>query len=160
VRSTATVLSRLTGEGLIAAVAVVAIALLATRRRLEAWVLVLGTIAAWLTSLALKVAFGVPRPRAYATFRSGHAGFPSGHALVSLVACGLIAWALGRRCSRRLRLALFTLAIVVAAGSALSRLVLDAHWLSDAVAGLAFGAVWLNVAIVLGEDRCQRAELE
>jgi membrane-associated phospholipid phosphatase len=156
VRPVATVLTRLTGEGLVAAVAVAAIALFVTRRRLEAWVVVLGTIAAWLTSMALKVAFGVPRPRAYAAFRSGHAGFPSGHAFVSLVACGLIAWAVGRRCSRRLRLALFTLAVVVAGGSAISRLVLDAHWLSDAVAGLAFGAAWLNVAIVLGEDRCQR----
>jgi PAP2 superfamily len=160
VRSTATVLSRLTGEGLIAAVAAAVVALLLTRRQLEAWVLLFGTFAAWLTSLALKLAFNVPRPRAYGTLRSGHAGFPSGHALVTLVACGLIAWALGRRCSRRLRVALFTLAVVVAGGSAISRLVLDAHWLSDAVAGLAFGAAWLNVAIALGEDRCQRSEVQ
>jgi membrane-associated phospholipid phosphatase len=36
----------------------------------------------------------------------------------------------------------------VAAGAGISRVVLDAHWLSDVIAGLALGVIWLNAVLL------------
>jgi membrane-associated phospholipid phosphatase len=152
-RSDARLLSRLTGEGLVALVGVAALLLWVSGRRPESSILVLGTLSAWIGSLALKVALGVPRPRSSGLGKPGHPGFPSGHAFVTLVACGLIAWALGRHRPRAMRIALYTLAAVVAGLTAAARVIVDAHWLSDAVGGLVIGIGWLNVAVVVAEDR-------
>jgi undecaprenyl-diphosphatase len=144
--------SRLTGEGLLVLVVAAVITLAARQRRREAWAVAGGTLGAWLASGLLKVAFGIPRPRAHLVPGiQPHAGFPSGHAFVTLVACGLTAWALGCAAAPRHRVALLVLAALVAAASGASRLVLDAHWLSDVVAGLALGAAWLGVMLAFAD---------
>jgi len=152
-KSTAVLMSRLTGEGLVVAVAAGTIALFVARRRREAWTVVLGTLSAWTASGLLKLVYGIPRPRARDPFDPLVSyGFPSGHTMVTLVACGLLAWAIGRRAPRPTRIAL---AIAVGAVSILSgaaRMVLDAHWLSDVVAGLALGTVWLNAILTFAGD--------
>lgn len=156
VRASAAVASRLTGEGLAVAVVGTALALTAVRRRREAATLVLGTLTAWVASGALKSVFAVPRPRTndpWGAFVSY--GFPSGHALVTLVACGLMAWALGRRASTRSRAALFTAAALIALAAGGARLILDAHWPSDVVGGLAFGAGWLNLVVAVAERQIE-----
>lgn len=152
VRASAAVASRLTGEGLAVAVVGAALALARVRRRREAATLVLGTLSAWVVSGVLKSVFAVPRPRTNDPWGALVSyGFPSGHALVTLVACGLIAWALGRSASTRSRAALFTAAALIALTAGVARLILDAHWPSDVVGGLAFGAGWLNLVVAVAE---------
>jgi membrane-associated phospholipid phosphatase len=135
--------SELTGIGLVITVAGVAACLGILGHRREALVVGAGSLSAWALSGALKLGFGVARPH------SLHAGFPSGHVLVTVVGCGLISWSLGRfadRRARRWRHAAVAAAVLVAA---VSRVLLDAHWLTDVVGGLAAGTVWLNVVLLV-----------
>jgi len=69
------------------------------------------------------------------------------------VAFGLLAWVAGRRASPGRRRALMAAAVAGATVTAASRLILDMHWLSDVVAGLAAGTAWLNATIALAEYR-------
>lgn len=144
----ASILSRLTGEGLVGVVLGTAGALVAMRRRWDAAILVAGTLGAWVLSNGLKLVFAVTRPRGHQVFYeiSGY-GFPSAHAVVTLVGAGLIAWLLGRDLSPRRRLTLYAAAGGVTALAGAARIVLDAHWLSDVVAGFAVGLLWLTAVI-------------
>ncbi len=77
--------------------------------------------------------------------------FPSTHALASLVGYGMLAYVICQdripgRTQQRL-VALFAASIVTAI--ALSRLILGVHYGSDVVGGLALGAFWLSVCILL-----------
>lgn len=105
---------------------------------------------AWLLSASLKIAFGVARPGAPRTWYeiTGY-GFPSAHALVTLVGCGWLAWALRRTVSYRVRATAYVGAAIVAALAGVARVVLNAHWLSDVLAGFAIGVVWLNVVLLV-----------
>lgn len=156
----ASTVSRLTGEGLVGLVLGTAGALVATRRRRDAAILTAGTLGAWLLSYGLKLGFGVVRPRAPHVFYkiSGY-GFPSGHVLVTLVAVGLIVWLLGRDAPPRVRLALYVAAGGVTALAGAARIVLDAHWLSDVVAGVAVGILWLNVVVMAASRPTARRHL-
>jgi membrane-associated phospholipid phosphatase len=62
-----------------------------------------------------------------------------------MVACGLLVWVFGRAAPRYVRGLLYLGACALAIGAGLSRIVLDAHWLSDVVAGLAVGLMWLTL---------------
>ncbi|MCA1812832.1 MAG: phosphatase PAP2 family protein [Halobacteriales archaeon] len=113
------------------------VALLAWRRR---WGIALPLLAALLASdasaFALKhivarhrpseVLFGLP-------FRADDASFPSGHAVRAAAAAG-VAWLAGVPRAWRAGTAAFALLMAVA------RLVIEAHWLTDVLAGLALGA--------------------
>jgi undecaprenyl-diphosphatase len=150
-RRTASVVSALTGEGLAAATGAVVVGLTLRRRRLEALIVAAGTAGAWALSGALKPLLSVARPRAHTPVNLfSDYGFPSGHAVVTVVACGLACWALGRSATRAQQRVLFALTAAAALLAGGSRMVLNAHWLSDVVAGWMFGAVWLNVVIVIG----------
>jgi undecaprenyl-diphosphatase len=152
VRSTASLVSDITGEGLAVLVAATTIGLLAFRRRREALVFLAGVLSAWAMSGLLKVVFGVPRPRARPPWSDLVSyGFPSGHAFVTLVALGLLAWAAGRRAARPVRVALGVAAGLIALTAGVARVILDAHWLTDVVAGLALGTAWVNLVVVMAE---------
>jgi membrane-associated phospholipid phosphatase len=146
VRTGAGLVSWLTGPGLVAAVLLLASGLTLGGRWRDAAVLVAGSASAWLLSGGLKLLFGVMRPRAQHSFYDiSRFGFPSAHVLVTLVAAGLLVWVFGRDAPRPVRCLLYLGAGALAIGSGLSRLVLDAHWLSDVVAGLAAGLTWLTL---------------
>ncbi|MBI4013288.1 MAG: phosphatase PAP2 family protein [Candidatus Rokubacteria bacterium] len=149
VRAAASLVSHATGEGLLVLVGVTAVLLTAARRRREAVVLLTGTLGAWLLANALKLTFAVRRPGSHVTLHeiSGY-GFPSAHALVTLVACGLVAWVAGRRAAHRTRVALYGVVLAIAGLSSAARVVLSAHWVSDVVAGLAIGMLWLVVVVL------------
>jgi len=134
-----------------AAVLAVIAGLTAVRReyRLAAWAVVSGLVILVGNPL-LKQAFGRPRPAwsGDSWWQAGQLSFPSGHAasagVLATVAVLLTIAATVRGLRRRLLIALWvTLAIL----TALSRVVLGVHHLSDVLAGLAFGmttvvAVW------------------
>lgn len=142
-RHAAAWVSHLTGEGLavglVAAIAMLALA----RRRRDAAVLAAAALGAWAVSGLCKALFLVPRPRAQDMLRiTASYGFPSGHALVTLVAVGTLATLLAKPGSRR-HLVLMLAAWTLAFGAGISRVILYAHWPSDVVAGLALGTLWL-----------------
>lgn len=149
-RPVARAVSRLTGEGLAVLVLLAALALALTRRRRDAAFVLVGAAGAWAVSGLLKLGFGVPRPRAripWDLFSSF--GFPSGHALVTLAASGLLAWSVARGAGAGARLALALACVAVAVGAGAARVVLNAHWPSDILGGLAFGAAWLNLVVLV-----------
>ena len=84
--------------------------------------------------------------------------FPSGHAMVSLVAYGVLAYfamlALGTW-RARVAVVLGTALLVLLIG--FSRLYLGVHYFSDVVAGFAAGGVWLS-ALVIGTETLRRAK--
>ncbi len=155
VRTGAGLVSWLTGPGLVAAVLILAAGLAGARRRWDAAALVLGTASAWLLSAGLKVLFGVMRPRAHhSIYEISRYGFPSAHVLVTIVAGGLLAWVFGRDAPRPVRVTLYLGACAVATGAGLARMILDAHWLSDVVAGFAVGLMWLTLVTSVLARRC------
>lgn len=143
IRPLARTVSELTGVGLAAAVVAAALALLASGRRREGLALVAASVSAWALSGGLKLAFGIERPH------SPDFGFPSGHALVTVVACGFLAWTLARAARLAVRRAAYAAAAAVAVLSAASRVLLGAHWFSDVVAGFCLGVVWLDLSILV-----------
>jgi membrane-associated phospholipid phosphatase len=153
-RPLARAISRLTGEGLTVIVALATLALALARRWRDAGLLLLGAASAWVLSGLLKLGFGVPRPRAripWDLFSSF--GFPSGHTLVTLAACGLLAWSVARGIGGPARAALGLGCVALAVASGAARVVLNAHWPSDVLGGLAFGTAWLNlVTLVAARD--------
>ena len=134
---------------------------LAVRRRFEAlavWLLaiVFSEPAIWI----LKSAYGRERPPDSLVETTGYS-FPSGHAIAgAVIVLSLVIVLVPPGASRR---NLEVLAATIAFLMGLSRVYLRAHWLSDAAAGVAFGAaVTLLVAAVVHEvaDRLdERASL-
>jgi len=97
----------------------------------------------------LKYLFGRNRPELWerivdVSFHS----FPSGHAMISLVVYGIIAYWFAVH-FRRWQWAIVPVAIVLIGAIGFSRLYLGVHWPTDIVAGYAAGLVWL-VACILG----------
>lgn len=128
---------------------------LAARRR---WIPLAGWLAAnvggFLLSEGIKRLIQRPRPPGAAEFL--HAtplgisfSFPSGHAIGSLIAYGMLGyllvafWPPARR--HAAITAATTIALVLAIG--LTRLYLGVHYLSDVIGGFAAGAVWLSACI-------------
>ena len=71
--------------------------------------------------------------------------FPSGHSATAAAFYATAALLLGRRRSRPTRAMLAGCAAAIATGVAASRVLLDLHWLSDVIAGLALGWAWFAV---------------
>lgn len=104
------------------------------------WLAALG-VAEALVKL-IKLALHRPRPGA------GYAGieqfsFPSGHATLSVVTYGFLAFLLSSGASRRTRVWLLSTVAVLVGAIALSRIYLGVHWMSDVVGGLGFGTAWV-----------------
>jgi undecaprenyl-diphosphatase len=96
---------------------------------------------------ALKYALGRARPEtAYAAI--DEFSFPSGHAAMSLVVYGFLAFLLGhgKPAWQQTGYALGAAAIALLVG--LSRLYLGAHWLSDVIASYGLGIAWIALLAI------------
>jgi undecaprenyl-diphosphatase len=71
--------------------------------------------------------------------------FPSGHSATAAATYAAVALVLARRRSPLTRAALAAGAVGIAVAVATSRVMLGVHWLSDAMAGLAFGWAWFAI---------------
>lgn len=71
--------------------------------------------------------------------------FPSGHSATAAVFYATAALLLGRWRRRPVRALLTGLAVGIAVAVAASRVLLDVHWLSDVIGGLALGWAWFAV---------------
>jgi membrane protein DedA with SNARE-associated domain/membrane-associated phospholipid phosphatase len=118
------------------------------RRYLEAGALVLGLAASYAAVHIAKAAYDRPRPPG-SLVAADLSAFPSGHACyaVTLVACatvlvrGGVGWA-GR-------IAAVTVAVILVAAVAVTRVYLRAHYLTDVLGGVALGvAIWSLIGIL------------
>jgi undecaprenyl-diphosphatase len=74
--------------------------------------------------------------------------FPSGHSSTAAAFFAALALLAGRRRSASARAALAGVAVGVAVAVACSRVMLDLHWVSDVVAGLALGWGWFAACAI------------
>lgn len=77
--------------------------------------------------------------------------FPSGHASGTVAAWGIAAYVLLRLLPSRWHLPVVLAAVAIALTTAVSRVVLQVHFASDVLAGMASGAAWLTLCITLSE---------
>jgi len=125
--------------------------LLGVRRQ---WVVLGGWIAAFtggsLLNQVLKLVVQRPRPPYAATFLTHYSwSFPSGHAMISLIGYGMLAYLLVvlwvQRRSLQVAIVVGATLLILAIG--LSRLYLGVHYFSDVVGGYAAGVLWLSTCI-------------
>jgi membrane-associated phospholipid phosphatase len=138
------------GDPLIVTVISVLVAVVLSRRRrlAGAITIAIASAGAWGLNFLLKDVFSRDRPELWQRIVDvQYNSFPSGHAMVSLVVYGFLAYLLAIRFPRWQNL-IYILAIVVVFGIGLSRLYLGVHWPTDVVAGYAAGLVWLITCIL------------
>jgi undecaprenyl-diphosphatase len=129
-------------------VLITAIWALTRRRRIDAAALIAGAALSFAASRVAKAAFDRARPLDPFVDTIG-AAFPSGHALYSVayIACATVLVRAG--VGWALRFAVVTVSVVLVALVALSRVYLNAHYLTDVLAGISLGvAIWSLVGIV------------
>src|SRR5216684_4907150 len=125
--------------------------LLGVRRQ---WIVLGGWIAAFgggsLLNQALKGVIQRPRPPQADMFLRHYSwSFPSGHAMVSLIGYGMLAYLLVvlwvHRRSLQIAIVVGATLLILAIG--LSRLYLGVHYFSDVVGGYAAGVLWLSTCV-------------
>jgi undecaprenyl-diphosphatase len=139
------------GVGAIAGI--VAIVLLIKRH--FRWVIYLVATAGGggLLNMELKRYFARARPDVAYMLRVAHGySFPSGHAMGSMVVFGALAYLAARSIPQwKWKAAAIALAIVLVLSISFSRVYLGVHWMSDIVAGITAGAVWVTSTTVAYE---------
>lgn len=134
-----------------ATLAVLCIAGAATLLLLRQPLLALGLVAAIggnsLLNPALKEIFERTRPLLESDRGFDGWSFPSGHASGAVVAYGMLAYILLRLLPGRWHLPMILAAIAIAFSTGFSRIYLQAHYLSDVIAGFASGTAWLTICI-------------
>lgn len=122
----------------------VACALVSLHHRRLALLLPLVAVGAQVLTAVTKYLVGRPRPNLHAY------GYPSGHAVGTMVFFGLavyVLWTLDA--PRRWRRLVVGLAVLAAPTIAYSRLYLNAHWATDTVGGIAAGTAFVLAAILV-----------
>jgi undecaprenyl-diphosphatase len=74
--------------------------------------------------------------------------FPSGHTTTAAAFWAAAALLLGRRRPRAARAVITGVAVGIAVAVGASRVLLDVHWLSDVIGGLALGWAWFAICAV------------
>jgi membrane-associated phospholipid phosphatase len=121
--------------------------LLRHNRRRDADTLMVAAVGAIGLNCILKLLFARSRPLLWDRIVNvGHHSFPSGHAMVSIVVYGYIAYTLAKQYPRY-RNQISTLAVALILSIGFSRLYLGVHWFTDVTAGYAAGLLWLFACI-------------
>ena len=143
--------SALVPAGLLAA-----LAFLVHGWRRGALLVVITLAGAGLLNWLLKLSFGRVRPEPFFDYPlPGSPSFPSGHALFAASVFGGLAALLAPRLEHRaLRIAVWTLAVLLVLLVGLSRVYLGVHYPSDVLAGYAVAIIWITF-VALG-DRLAR----
>jgi undecaprenyl-diphosphatase len=128
---------------------IVAVLLLTRKQYLAAGGWAAALIGGGLLDGVLKRIFHRPRPTWDLPILTARGwSFPSGHAMGSLVAYGMLVYLIGRTMEpARRRVALGGCAAVLVLLIGLSRMYLGVHYFSDVIAGYAAGTVWLTACI-------------
>ena len=130
-----------------------AVVLVRERAWLDLGFLAAALLGSQLAMLLVKEAFDRPRPGVgSAVPLPESASFPSGHATAGAAGLGaLTVLAAERLPSRRARVWLWAVTVVVGVAVGLSRIALNVHFVTDVVAGWCFGLAWL-AACLLARD--------
>lgn len=111
---------------------------------------------AMICSLWLKHAFQAPRPVAELDAMIGFS-FPSAHALVTTCIYGFLAVLIARELSPRWRWLAYSISGIWILAMGFSRLYLGVHWLSDVLAALILGALWVLVLGIASRAHLSKA---
>ncbi len=111
------------------------------------------TLVYWLAAIAggsainsaIKMVLQRTRPTELYDLGPSVFSFPSGHSTTNAVLYGFLALILMRQMSTPWRIALALMTVTFVGLIAFSRLYLAAHWLSDVLGGLGFGALWVSL---------------
>ena len=148
-----------TGWAIAPVAGVVLWALLARGHRLLAVMWVISQGGSALLNYSMKSGFGRPRPLGAdpSLFRSD-LSFPSGHAMGSLVLCGVGAYLLVRLVpSWRGRVVPMALLLAFPVVMGFSRLYLGVHYISDIIGGYLAGTAWIAVCVSGAEVALRRS---
>jgi membrane-associated phospholipid phosphatase len=104
----------------------------------------------------IKVLLDRARPMLNSTAHLLGPSFPSGHAATAAAFWAAVALLMGRGRGRRAQSALFGGAVAVGVAVACSRVLLDVHWVSDVLAGLALGWAWFGLCCIAFGGRLLR----
>jgi undecaprenyl-diphosphatase len=117
-----------------------------------AWLFLLVVLAGMeLAQLGVKDLVGRLRPTLDPAAAALGPSFPSGHSATAAAFWAAVALIIGRTLPRPIRPLVAATAVALAVGVAASRVLLDVHWLSDVVGGLALGWAWFALcAVVFG----------
>ncbi|NEQ29125.1 MAG: phosphatase PAP2 family protein [Microcoleus sp. SIO2G3] len=138
---------------------ILALLLLWRKHQIEAIVLTVATSGAIGLNVLLKAFFDRPRPELWNRLVNvRYHSFPSGHAMVSMVVLGIIAYWLAVRYSHH-RSIIFAVTALWILATGLSRLYLGVHWPTDVIAGYAAGLVWLVTCILSLEIAWKRRSI-
>ena len=99
--------------------------------------------------LGVKDLVGRVRPTLDPAAASLGPSFPSGHSSTAAAFYAAAALIVGRHLPRRARQIVVAAAVAVAVAVAASRVLLDLHWLSDVIGGLALGWAWFALCSVV-----------
>ena len=137
--------------GIAVITAVIAVVLAATGN-VAYMLLVLATGLSQLTNAGLKALADSPRPHAglvEVSERASGLGYPSGHTMSVVVLSGIVIYVAAQMIAqRRLRWVVQAVAAMQILGIAFSRVYTGAHWPSDVLGGLLWGA-WFTVALIV-----------
>ncbi len=138
-------------EGVIAiVVAIGAFLAAALGHRKELLLFVFSVGGAALLNTLLKKIFQRERPALHRLAEETGYSFPSGHSMAAFALYGVLAYLLWRHIgSKKGRLALISLAALLALSIGLSRIYLGVHYPSDVLAGYLASTVWLGLGIEL-----------
>lgn len=127
---------------------VTALVLLYFRKRSEATTLIIAALGASGLNLWLKDLFARARPQLWEQIVDVQLySFPSGHAMISLVVYGMMAYVLAIDFPQwRNAITLTLIPLILAIG--FSRLYLGVHYPTDVIAGYAAGFVWLIACVI------------
>lgn len=110
-------------------------------------ILDVGLSAAWFTMALLKLMFGRVRPLGEHLVYAGGYSFPSGHAMLSMVFYGFVAYILSLNLHGWSRLGVQFAAGLLILLIGCSRVYLNVHYSSDVMAGFFLGSIFLLVMI-------------
>ncbi|MEC4986196.1 MAG: phosphatase PAP2 family protein [Oscillatoria sp. PMC 1068.18] len=117
-------------------------------KRSEATTLAIAAFGAAGLNLLLKNFFSRDRPQLWERIVDvNFYSFPSGHAMISMVIYGAIAYLLAINFPKW-RVAIVSAAVILILAIGFTRLYLGVHWPTDIIAGYAAGIVWLVACIL------------
>jgi undecaprenyl-diphosphatase len=145
-----TLVTRL-GETWLVALVAIAVATVEIARTRNRWVvpfLLAVILGDKLLTEAIKQLVDRARPALEAVAATLGPSFPSGHTSTAAASWAAFALVAGRWWGRRAWPALAGVAVGIAVAVAVSRVLLDVHWLSDVLGGLALGWAWFAICAI------------
>jgi membrane-associated phospholipid phosphatase len=147
------------GDTVVAVAVAVVVAIVEFTRTRNRWVvpfLLAVILGDKLLTEAVKQLVDRARPTIEAVAATLGPSFPSGHTSTAAASWAAFALVAGRWWGRRAWPALAGVAVGIAVAVAASRVLLDVHWLTDVLAGLALGWAWFAVCAIAFGGRVLR----